>query len=101
MDREYLTRYARELTDKGKLIEAGWVSLRLVSIPEGANRTQLEQLRNAFFAGAQHLFGSIMSIMDEDVEPTEKDMQRMSQIANELDEFLVDFKKQYGIRADD
>lgn len=27
-DRAYLERLSRELTDKGKLIEAGWVGLR-------------------------------------------------------------------------
>jgi len=50
-DRAYLERLSRELTDKGKLIEAGWVSLRLAAIPPNAPAVQLQEKRNAFFAG--------------------------------------------------
>lgn len=32
-DRKHLQRLERELVDKGKLIEAGWVGLRLAAIP--------------------------------------------------------------------
>ena len=32
-DRVYLERLARDLTDKGKLIEAGWISLRIAAVP--------------------------------------------------------------------
>jgi hypothetical protein len=98
MDREYLRRFERELVDKGKLIEAGWVGLRLAAIPDGAPKIQLEEMRNAFFAGAQHLFGSIMGILDDDREPTEADMKRMSLIADELETFAKDFSKQHGIK---
>jgi len=91
-DRAYLERLARELTDKGKLIEAGWISLRIASIPANAPPVQLEEMRNAFFAGAQHLFGSIMSILEDDAEPTEKDLDRMSLINDELQAFIQAFE---------
>jgi hypothetical protein len=97
MDREFLRRLERELVDKGKLIEAGWVSLRLAAIPEDAGKVQLEEMRNAFFAGAQHLFASIMDVMDDDREPTEADLARMSQISAELDVFIRDFSKKHGL----
>lgn len=61
-DRQYLERLSRELTDKGKLIEAGWIGLRIACDLEDAPKVQLEEMRNAFFAGAQHLFSSIMTI---------------------------------------
>jgi len=48
-------------------------------------------MRNAFFAGAQHLFSSIMTILEPDAEPTEKDMQRMDLIDKELRAFINDF----------
>lgn len=88
MDREYLRRFERELVDKGKLIEAGFVGLRLAAIPEDAGKTQLEEMRNAFFAGAQHLFGSIMGILDDDREPIEADnqlRQRMALLARDIE----------------
>lgn len=91
-DPEYLKRLTKELTDKGKLIEAGWVSLRLAIFPDGASKEQLTEMRKAFFAGAQHLFSSIMTILDEDREPTETDMKRMSLIADELDKFGEELK---------
>lgn len=83
-----LDELSRKLTDNGLLIEAGWISLRKVAIPAEASQEQLEAMRDAFFAGAQHLFASIMSILDPgDDEPTEADLRRMSLIASELDTF--------------
>lgn len=86
-DREFLTKLSRQLTDDGKLIEAGWVGLRLAAIPDDAPKTQLEEMRKAFFAGAQHLYSSIMTIMDEDREPTADDLRRMEFIDAELRAF--------------
>lgn len=97
MDREYLRRFERELMDKGKLIEAGWVSLRLAAIDPTASALQLEEMRNAFFAGAQHLFGSIVDAMEKGEEPTANDLRRMDNIAKELEEFLTAFKKKHGL----
>lgn len=96
-DREFLERLSRELTDQGKLIEAGWISLRLAAIPDDAPKLQLQEMRKAFFAGAQHLFGSIMTILDEDREPTAADLRRMDLIDKELRGFLADFKREHGI----
>lgn len=90
-DRAYLERLSRDLTDKGKLIEAGWIGLRIACDLEDAPKVQLQEMRNAFFAGAQHLFSSIMTILEPDAEPTEKDMERMDLIDKELRAFINDF----------
>lgn len=95
-DKAYLERMSREFTDQGKLIEAGWISLRLTAIHPNASANQLEEMRMAFFAGAQHLFGSIMSILEPDAEPTEKDEQRMEMIHNELNKFIEEFKLKHA-----
>jgi len=87
-----LDKLARELTDQGKLIEAGWIGMRAVSVDPSASPTQLSEMRLAFFAGAQHLFASIMGILDPGAEPTDKDLERMSLIHNELEEFIKDYK---------
>lgn len=91
-DRAHLQRLERELVDKGKLIEAGWVGLRLAAIPDNASPVQLEEMRNAFFAGAQHMFASIMSILEPDAEPTDKDLARMGLIDAELRDFIEKFE---------
>jgi hypothetical protein len=86
-DRAYLERLTKELTNEGKLIEAGWIGLRLAAVPLDAPAVQLHEMRNAFFAGAQHLYTSIMTIMDPGTEPTDNDLKRMEMIHKELDGF--------------
>lgn len=95
-DRAHLQRLERELADKGRLIEAGWIGLRLAAIPDNASSVQLEEMRNAFFAGAQHLFSSIMSIMEAGSEPTEKDLARIGLIDGELREFIEKFELKHS-----
>jgi hypothetical protein len=90
--REALLQLSKELTDQGKLIEAGWISLRLMTLPLDASDVQLNDMRMAFFAGAQHLFASLMAIMDPGAEPTEQDCQRMEKINNELQIFLAEMQ---------
>lgn len=91
-DRAFLERLTREMVDKGRLIEAGWISLRLTAIPDNAPAIQLEEMRNAFFAGAQHLFASIMAMLEPGEDATNADLTRMTQIEKELDGFIADFE---------
>lgn len=93
VDRALLERVTKELIDQGKLLEAGWIGLRLRVIPDDASATQLDEMRMAYFAGAQHLFSSIMSMLDPDAEPTENDLGRMDLISAELNNFLEAFKR--------
>lgn len=95
-DRAHLERLSRELADKGQLIEAGWVGLRLVAIPLDASPVQLDEMRNAYFAGAQHLFSSIMTILEPDAEPTAKDLERMDLIDRELRKFIQQFELRHS-----
>ncbi len=78
---------AKVATDKGKLIEIGWISALLYVVPKDAPETQVSEMHKAFFLGAQHLFSSIMSILDPGAEPTERDLKRMDLIHNELEVF--------------
>lgn len=88
-----VAKLSKAANDAGKLIEVGWLALRVQAVPADASDIQLEEMRNAFFAGAQHLFGSIMSVMDSDREPTANDLRRMDMIDKELREFIADFTK--------
>lgn len=91
-DRAHLERVTRDLIDSGKLIEAGWVSMRIACDLVDAPADQLREMRMAFFAGAQHLFGSILSVLEPGDEPTEKDLKRMDLIHTELQDFIKDFE---------
>jgi hypothetical protein len=90
--RELTDKVTKELVDQGKLVEAGWVGLRAAAIPADASETQLDEMRMAFFAGAQHLWGSINSFLESGEEPTAKDMRRMSAIDKELTQFIAALK---------
>ncbi|HVI92326.1 MAG TPA: hypothetical protein VM659_28810 [Dongiaceae bacterium] len=81
----------RELANSGKLIEAGWHSLRMMAIPEDAGYVQLSEMRAAFFAGAQHVFATLLRTLDDDDDVTEGDLNRVALIQAELDEFIADF----------
>lgn len=99
-DLNHLRRLERELVDKGQLIEAGWVGLRIAAIAPDAGKVQLEEMRNAFFAGAQHLFSSIMGIMSDGQEITQADLDRMGLIGGELEAFYNDFCKRHGLHRE-
>lgn len=97
LTRAELDALTRSLTDAGLLIEAGFAGLRAVAIDRDAPPDQLHEMRLAFFAGAQHLFGSIMSILDPGTDPTVADMSRMGQIHTELERFVVEFTKRHQL----
>jgi len=76
-----------EWADKGKIIEGGWMAYVATSGLESAPELQRKEMRKAYLLGAQHLYASIMGIMDPGTEPTDKDMRRMSLIHDELEAF--------------
>lgn len=87
-DRQFLEVLSRRLADEGRLIEAGWVAMRVHGgIPPDAPPIQLTEMRIAFMAGAQHLFSSIMTILDPGDDETPGDMRRMGLIQTELEAF--------------
>jgi hypothetical protein len=84
---EMLEALSKRLADEGKLIEAGWVGLQLAAVPADAPQVQVDEMRMAFMAGAQHLFASILTILDPGEEPSDADMRRMDLINKELAAF--------------
>lgn len=83
-DRAFLERLTKDLADQGKLIEAGWVGLRLAAIPDNAPAIQLQAMRLAYMA--------IIAILDADREPTDADLDRMDLIHKELDAFRAELE---------
>jgi hypothetical protein len=87
-----IQQIGKKCIDKGMLIEAGFWTFAAITIPRGADPQQTDAMRMAFFAGAQHLFGTIMNTLDPEHEPTDADMRRMSLIADEMDKFVVEMR---------
>lgn len=77
----------KRLVDEGRLIEAGFQAMRLAAIPPNAPEVQIEGMHLAYMAGAQHLFSSIMSMLEAGDEASDTDMSRMDMIAKELENF--------------
>mgnify|MGYP001579131277 FL=1 len=94
---------AGRFIDRGKLIELGFAALIQQTYPgwETMPKQQLDDLRCAFFGGAQHLFGSIMGTLDPGSEPTERDLRRMDLINHELVAFVEEYKQRHGITDPD
>lgn len=71
--------------DNGCLIEAGFNALRALAIAPDAPQTQIDEMRLAYMAGAQHLWASIISVLNPGEDETPGDMMRMAKIQAELD----------------
>jgi len=78
---------SKKLADEGRLIEGGFAAFMMLVVPPGTPPQQVTMLRLAYMAGAQHLFGSIMGMMDPGIEPTEADEKRMDLISDELNKW--------------
>ena len=91
---DILEYWSRRSADQGRIVEDGWLSFRKMVIPPDAPAIQVSEMHKAFLAGAQHLFGSIMTILEPGAEPTEKDLARMDLIAKELGDFYKLIKSQ-------
>lgn len=93
---EAIEQIAAEITkaaaDRRNLIWAGWVEYQAAVVPKDAPPVQLRGNLIAFYAGAAHLFSSIMTMLDEGIEPTDTEMARMDGIAQELENFSALFK---------
>jgi hypothetical protein len=83
----------KKLMDAGLIIEVGWQGFQSTCIPKDASTHQRIDMRNAFFAGAVHLYASIMTGLEGGTEPTSKDMNRMQNIHDEITEFSEKLKE--------
>lgn len=81
-----------ELSDRGQIVEGGWRAFELLSGLKSAPEIQRKEMRKAYFLGAQHLYASVMGMLDDGTEPTEQDMERMRKLDRELKAFLKELK---------
>lgn len=65
-------------------IRAGWDDYVQRVLPPGVGPVQLQETRRAFYAGAVHLFHTLITMLDPDAEPTEADLAKMDAIQAEI-----------------
>ncbi len=75
-----------------KIIDAAWRSYAEQIIPANAPDVQRQECRRAFYAGAVSTFGGIMAMLDPGTEPTDADLQKMSALQEELDQYARDLE---------
>ena len=97
---DLVDRVTKAAIDNGQLIEAGWLGLQHAFMPPEAGAVQIREMRQAFFAGAQHLFASIISTLEAGTEPTDADLRRMSNIHEELHAFVEQMKRELSQRKE-
>jgi len=81
------------LADEGKLIESGWVSLRATCMAADAPAVQVREMQMAFMAGAQHLYASMMTVLDPGDEPSLADLKRLALVDAELRAFDAELRR--------
>jgi hypothetical protein len=91
--KEVTDEVIRKLCDEKRLLVGGFNIFRTAVIHPEASDTQIREMSMAFHAGASFLFEAIMLLLDPSAEPTETDLDRMSNINEELAEFGEGFKE--------
>lgn len=92
LTKQQIDKITRKIADEGLLVEAGWKGFELGVVPVDASTVQRSEMRLAFFAGSQHLFASILSMLEPGAEETNADLRRMDLIHKELARFEEQFK---------
>lgn len=97
-DRKLLEQMAKRFADDGKLIEIGWLLLRQNVLDANCPPIQIQEMRLAFMAGAQHLFACIISILDpnENTETADVDVNCIILIAKELEAFKQELETRFA-----
>jgi hypothetical protein len=95
------TELTRELMDQGKLIMAGWKMFEQMFIPLQVGDAQRNDMRIAFFSGAEHTFNSIVTALDDENEDaTASDCSRMDKLDAEITLFRSFLEKEMKHRRE-
>lgn len=84
-------KFSQQAIDNGLIIEIGYLAMlasmfKPAALEDGARFT-IDEMRIAYFNGAQHLFASIMQALEPGNKETDNDLSRMNKINDELEAF--------------
>lgn len=76
----------QELAEKGNLIVSGFAALRQSMLSPAVTEKQLTDFRITYFAAAEHVFTSLLAMMENDGsdEPSKQDLDRMERLHDEV-----------------
>lgn len=72
---------------KRKLMAEQWDQFSRTVLPAGCSATQRQEMRRAFYAGAQSILFRVIAALSPETEPTEADLQVMTDVNQELQDF--------------
>jgi hypothetical protein len=92
-EQQLIDKITAEWADKGQVVEGGWRAFLAVGMDKKAPPMQIEEMRKAYFLGAQHLFASVLNMLGPGSEPTEKEMRRMDLLRHEMERFVLEMRR--------
>lgn len=92
--KQFIDLLTKKAMANGEGVLLGWLSFQKFVIPPSAPEVQHREMRKAFYAGAQHLFASILTILSPGADPTEEDLRYMDGLHKELQAFVDEMKKE-------
>jgi len=78
---------------KRLLMAEQWDQFARAVIPAGAPPVQRQEMRRAFYAGAQAILFRVIAAFAPEEEPTPEDLQIMADLERELSDFAVAVKE--------
>lgn len=78
---------------KRQLMAEQWDSFARAILPKDASAVQRQEMRRAFYAGAQGILHGVIAAFAPESEPTDEDLQIMADLELELSEFAESVKK--------
>ena len=80
-------------TNRRLLMAEQWDQFARAVVPVGAPLVQRQEMRRAFYAGAQAILFRVIAAFAPEEEPTPEDLQIMSDLERELSDFAVAVKE--------
>lgn len=84
------------MSERKRRIGRAWEEYRLKVVPAGASAAQVRETRNAFYAGAGACINSIVADLSPGEEATAEDEDVIREVAEEIEEYLVDLVRPGG-----
>lgn len=76
-----------------RLIREGWYQYSERVLPAGASAVQKQETRQAFYAGAAHLWGAFISALGPGDDADPPDLALADGVQQEIDDWLEELKR--------
>jgi hypothetical protein len=78
---------------KRKLVSEQWNEFARQVLPPACGMIQRQEMRRAFYAGAESILFRVIQAFAPENEPTDADLQIMQDVSDELKDFATDVKE--------